>query len=157
MTIYFVMLIGGGNDIWATHFSLSLNSISWFVRVAFFVGPVLAFVVTRRICLGLQRRDKEKVLHGRESGLIKRLPHGEFVEVHEPLSPEMLHTLTAHEQYKPLEIGPTVDENGVERKVSRLTKVRARLSKGLYGESSQIPPKPTAEEYKEITSGHGHH
>ncbi|MEU5823421.1 ubiquinol-cytochrome c reductase cytochrome b subunit [Streptomyces sp. NPDC047803] len=156
VTIYFVMLIGGGNDIWATHFSLSLNSISWFVRVAFFVGPVLAFVVTRRICLGLQRRDKEKVLHGRESGLIKRLPHGEFVEVHEPLSPEMLHTLTAHEQYKPLEIGPTVDENGVERKVSRLTKVRARLSKGLYGGSSQIP-KPTAEEYKEITSGHGHH
>ncbi|NED14700.1 ubiquinol-cytochrome c reductase cytochrome b subunit [Streptomyces sp. SID9124] len=156
VTIYFVMLIGGGNDIWATHFSLSLNSISWFVRVAFFVGPVLAFVVTRRICLGLQRRDKEKVLHGRESGLIKRLPHGEFVEVHEPLSPEMLHTLTAHEQYKPLEIGPTVDENGVERKVSRITKVRARLSKSLYGEHNQIA-KPTAEEYKEITSGHGHH
>ncbi|MCX4449575.1 cytochrome bc complex cytochrome b subunit [Streptomyces sp. NPDC087866] len=156
VTIYFVMLIGGGNDIWATHFSLSLNSISWFVRIAFFVGPVVAFVVTRRICLGLQRRDKEKVLHGRESGLIKRLPHGEFVEVHEPLSPEMLHTLTAHEQYKPLEIGPTVDENGVERKVSGITKVRARLSKSLYGENSQIA-KPTAEEYKEITSGHGHH
>ncbi|WUS96620.1 cytochrome bc complex cytochrome b subunit [Streptomyces sp. NBC_00708] len=156
VTIYFVMLIGGGNDIWATHFSLSLNSISWFVRIAFFVGPVVAFIVTRRICLGLQRRDKEKVLHGRESGLIKRLPHGEFVEVHEPLSPEMLHTLTAHEQYKPLEIGPTVDENGVERKVSALTKIRARLSKSLYGENSQIA-KPTAEEYKEITSGHGHH
>ncbi|THA35713.1 ubiquinol-cytochrome c reductase cytochrome b subunit [Streptomyces sp. A1277] len=156
VTIYFVMLIGGGNDIWATHFSLSLNAISWFVRIAFFVGPVLAFVATRRICLGLQRRDKEKVLHGRESGLIKRLPHGEFVEVHEPLSPEMLHALTAHEQYKPLEIGPTVDENGVERKVSTLQKARVRLSKSLYGEDNQIA-KPTAEEYKEITSGHGHH
>ncbi|THA60664.1 cytochrome bc complex cytochrome b subunit [Streptomyces sp. A0958] len=156
VTIYFVMLVGGGNDIWATHFSLSLNAISWFVRVAFFVGPVLAFVATRRICLGLQRRDKEKVLHGRESGLIKRLPHGEFVEVHEPLSPENLHRLTAHEQYEPLEIGPTVDENGVERKVSRLQKLRVRLSKGLYGENNQIA-KPTAEEYQEITSGHGHH
>ncbi|MFK0098500.1 MULTISPECIES: ubiquinol-cytochrome c reductase cytochrome b subunit [unclassified Streptomyces] len=156
VTIYFVMLIGGGNDIWATHFSLSLNSISWFVRIAFFVGPVIAFIATRRICLGLQRRDKEKVLHGRESGLIKRLPHGEFVEVHEPLSPEARYALTAHEQYQPLEIGPTVDENGVERKVSRITKVRARLSKSLYGEDSQIA-KPTAEEYKEITSGHGHH
>ncbi|WP_405936405.1 cytochrome bc complex cytochrome b subunit [Streptomyces sp. NBC_00726] len=156
VTIYFVMLVGGGNDIWATHFSLSLNSISWFVRIAFFVGPVIAFIATRRICLGLQRRDKEKVLHGRESGLIKRLPHGEFVEVHEPLSPEARYKLTAHEQYQPLEIGPTVDENGVERKVSRITKVRARLSKSLYGEDSQIA-KPTAEEYKEITSGHGHH
>ena len=67
-----------------------------------------------------------------------------------------LHSLTAHEQYKPIEIGPTVDENGVERKVSRLTKLRAKLSKGYYGEQHQIE-KPTVEEYKEITSGHGHH
>lgn len=79
-----IMLIGGGNDIVATHFHLSINSVTWFVRVGFFVGPVIAFVVTKRICLGLQRRDKDKVLHGRESGIIKRLPHGEFIEVHEP-------------------------------------------------------------------------
>lgn len=156
VTIYFVMLVGGGNDIWATHFHLSLNAISWFVRIAFFAGPVLAFIVTRRICLGLQRRDKEKVLHGRESGTIKRLPHGEFVEIHEPLGPEARYALTAHEQYEPLEVGPTVDENGVERKQSALQKLRARLSRSYYGEGNQIP-KPTAEEYKEITSGHGHH
>ncbi|MER7036073.1 ubiquinol-cytochrome c reductase cytochrome b subunit, partial [Streptomyces albidoflavus] len=123
---------------------------------AFFAGPVLAFIVTRRICLGLQRRDKEKVLHGRESGTIKRLPHGEFVEIHEPLGPEQRYALTAHEQYEPLEVGPTVDENGVERKPSALQKLRARLSRSYYGEGNQIP-KPTAEEYKEITSGHGHH
>ncbi|HJX88175.1 MAG TPA: hypothetical protein VJ277_11490, partial [Gemmatimonadales bacterium] len=111
---------------------------------------------TRRICLGLQRRDREKVLHGRESGIIKRLPHGEFVEIHEPLSQAQLHTLTAHEQYKPVEIGPTVDKNGVERRLSATQKLRARLSKGYYGEGTQIA-KPTAEEYKEISSGHGHH
>lgn len=156
LTWYFVMLVGGGNDIWATHFHLSINTITWFVRIAFFVAPVVAFVVTKRICLGLQRRDAEKVLHGRESGVIKRLPHGEFVEVHQPLDQEALHSLTAHEQYKPAEIGPTVDENGVVRKTSPVQKLRVRLSKGYYGEGSQIP-KPTAEEYKEITSGHGHH
>ncbi|MFJ6751956.1 MULTISPECIES: cytochrome bc complex cytochrome b subunit [unclassified Streptomyces] len=156
LTAYFVMLIGGGNDLWATHFHLSLNSISWFVRIGFFVGPVLAFIATKRICLGLQRRDKDKVLHGRESGIIKRLPHGEFVEVHEPLDQEQLHVLTQHEQPKPLELGPEVDENGVERKVSRSRKLRAKLSKSYYGEDNVIP-KPTAEEYKEITSGHGHH
>ncbi|MCX4797946.1 MULTISPECIES: cytochrome bc1 complex cytochrome b subunit [unclassified Streptomyces] len=156
ITEYVIVFIGGGNDLWATHFHLSLNAISWFIRIFIFVGPVLAFIATRRICLGLQRRDKEKVLHGRESGMIKRLPHGEFVEIHEPLGPEQLHTLTAHEQYKPVEIGPTVDENGVERKVSALQKLRAKLSKGYYGEDNQIA-KPTVEEYKEITSGHGHH
>ncbi|MEU9748500.1 MULTISPECIES: cytochrome bc complex cytochrome b subunit [Streptomyces] len=156
LTLYFILLIGGGNDIWATHFHLSINTITWFIRIAFFVGPVVAFVITKRICLGLQRRDAEKVLHGRESGVIKRLPHGEFVEVHQPLDQGALHTLTAHEQYKPAELGPTVDENGVERKTSPVEKVRVKLSKGYYGEGNQIP-KPTAEEYKEITSGHGHH
>ncbi|EST21931.1 cytochrome b [Streptomyces niveus] len=156
LTLYFILLIGGGNDIWATHFHLSINTITWFIRIAFFVGPVVAFVITKRICLGLQRRDAEKVLHGRESGVIKRLPHGEFVEVHQPLDQGALHTLTAHEQYKPAELGPTVDENGVQRKTSPVEKVRVKLSKGYYGEGNQIP-KPTAEEYKEITSGHGHH
>lgn len=156
LTLYVILLIGGGNDIWATHFHLSINTITWFIRIAFFVGPVVAFVITKRFCLGLQRRDAEKVLHGRESGIIKRLPHGEFVEIHQPLSQSDLHTLTAHEQYKPAELGPTVDENGVERKTSPIEKLRVKLNKGYYGEGNQIP-KPTAEEYKEITSGHGHH
>ncbi|KPI05133.1 MULTISPECIES: ubiquinol-cytochrome c reductase cytochrome b subunit [unclassified Streptomyces] len=153
---YIVLLIGGGNDMFAQYFHLSINNITWFVRIGFFVVPVLAFIATKRICLGLQRRDHDKVLHGRETGIIKRLPHGEFVEVHEPLSQGKLHTLTAHEQYKPVEIGPTVDENGVERKVGRMEKLRAKLSKGFYAENNQIP-KPTVEEYKEIQSGHGHH
>jgi ubiquinol-cytochrome c reductase cytochrome b subunit len=156
VTGYVIMLLGGGNDIFATHFNLSINAITWFVRITYFVGPVLAFIITKRICLGLQRRDKDKVLHGRESGIIKRLPHGEFVEVHEPLAQGDLYKLTAHEQYKPAEIGPTVDENGVRRKVKRTEKLRARLSKSYYGEHNQID-KPTADEYKEITSGHGHH
>ncbi|MFE6776176.1 cytochrome bc complex cytochrome b subunit [Streptomyces sp. NPDC057702] len=156
ITTYLTMLIAGGNDLWATHFHLSINSITWFSRIAFFVLPVLSFIVTKRICLGLQRRDKDKVLHGRESGIIKRLPHGEFVEVHEPLSQDQLHTLTAHDQYEPLELEAGVDENGVERKATRSEKLRVKLSKGLYGEDNQIA-KPTVEEYKEITSGHGHH
>ncbi|MGE7078812.1 hypothetical protein ACQKH1_10945, partial [Staphylococcus capitis] len=101
-------------------------------------------------------RDRDKVLHGRESGIIKRLPHGEFIEVHEPLSQEQLHTLTTHTQYAPAEIGPAVDENGVERKVTASEKLRAKLSQAYFGEGTQIP-KPTAEEYKEIQEGHGHH
>ncbi|GAA1690746.1 cytochrome b [Streptomyces yatensis] len=156
LTAYFVMLIGGGNDLWATHFHLSINSITWFVRIGFFVGPVLAFIATKRICLGLQRRDRDKVLHGRETGIIKRLPHGEFVEVHEPLAQEQLHILTQHEQPEPYEIGPETDENGVKRKVTPAQRIRSKLSKGYYGEDNVIP-KPTREEYHEITSGHGHH
>ncbi|MFD0268318.1 cytochrome bc complex cytochrome b subunit [Streptomyces sp. NPDC127106] len=153
---YIVLLVGGGNDMFAQYFHLSINNITWFVRIGFFAVPVIAFIVTKRICLGLQRRDHDKVLHGRETGIIKRLPHGEFIEVHETLDQAKLHTLTAHEQYKPLELGPTVDENGVERKVKMSEKLRAKLSQGMYGEGNQIP-KPTVEEFKEIQSGHGHH
>ncbi|MFE5300276.1 cytochrome bc complex cytochrome b subunit [Streptomyces sp. NPDC056632] len=156
ITAYMIMLVGGGNDLWATHFHLSLNSITWFVRIFFFLGPVIAFIATKRICLGLQRRDKDKVLHGRESGIIKRLPHGEFVEVHQPLSQGELYKLTAHEQYAPAELPPTVDENGVERKIGRMEKLRVKLNKGYYGDDNQVA-KPTSEEYKEIQSGHGHH
>ncbi len=97
-----------------------------------------------------------KALHGRDPGIIKRLPHGEFIEVHEPLSQEQLHTLTAYEQYEPVAIGPAVDENGAARKVKGSEKLRAKLSHAYYGEESQIP-KPTVEEYREITGGDGHH
>ncbi|GGR16529.1 cytochrome bc1 complex cytochrome b subunit [Streptomyces roseolus] len=156
ITAYMIMLVGGGNDLWATHFHLSINSITWFVRIFFFLGPVIAFIVTKRICLGLQRRDKDKVLHGRESGIIKRLPHGEFVEVHEPLSQGELYKLTAHEQYEPAALPPAVDENGVKRKIGAMEKLRVKLNKGYYGDDNQVA-KPTLEEYKEIQSGHGHH
>ncbi|ARX87712.1 ubiquinol-cytochrome c reductase cytochrome b subunit [Streptomyces alboflavus] len=156
LTLYGVLMVGGGNDLWATHFHLSINAITWFVRVAFFVAPPLAFVVTHRICLGLQRRDRDKVLHGRESGIIKRLPHGEYVEVHEPLSQAERYRLTAHEQPQPHEVGPLVDANGVARKVPRSERLRARLSRAMYGPGAQVP-KATAEEYRRIHSGDGHH
>ncbi|MET9765445.1 cytochrome bc complex cytochrome b subunit [Streptomyces sp. NPDC006372] len=98
ISLYLVLLAGGGNDIVATRFHLSINAVTWTVRVAMFVVPAAVFVVTRRICLGLRLRDRELVLHGRETGVIKRLPHGGYVEVHAPLDQARLHTLTAHER-----------------------------------------------------------
>ncbi|MFF3979493.1 cytochrome bc complex cytochrome b subunit [Streptomyces sp. NPDC001828] len=157
LALYAVLLVGGGNDLWATHFQVSINAITWFVRVGFFVVPALAFVVTKRFCLGLQRRDRDKVLHGRESGIVKRLPHGEYVEVHDPLTQAELHTLTAHEQPPPYALGPAVDANGVTRRPRRSDRLRARLAKAMYGPESQIP-KPTAQEYLELhRGGDSHH
>ncbi|KQX81997.1 MULTISPECIES: cytochrome bc complex cytochrome b subunit [unclassified Streptomyces] len=155
LTLYVVLLIGGGNDIVATHLHLSINAITWFVRFAVFVAPVVAFMVTKRICLGLQLRDRDKVLHGRETGTIRRLPHGEYVEVHEPLDQARLFTLTQHEQHPPYEIGPLVDHNGVRRPVRVSQRVRARLARAMFGADSQVP-KPTPEERRELTGGSGH-
>jgi ubiquinol-cytochrome c reductase cytochrome b subunit len=45
------------------------------------------YFITYRICIGLQRADREVLSHGLETGIIRRLPHGEFIEVHQPLGP----------------------------------------------------------------------
>jgi len=156
LTLYMVLLIGGGNDIVATRLHLSINDITWFVRIAAFVAPVLAFSITKRICVGLQRRDRNKVLHGRETGTVKRQYTGEFIEVHEPITQMELFTLTQHEQNPPYEIGPVVDAGGVRRRVKPSERLRARLSRAMFGPKTQIP-KPTAEEYRELTSGDHHH
>ncbi|GAA2069073.1 cytochrome bc complex cytochrome b subunit [Streptomyces albiaxialis] len=149
IALYLLFLLGGGNDVAAAKLHLSINAITWTLRIAVFVVPVLVFLVTKRVCLGLQRRDREKVLHGRETGVIKRLPHGEYAEAHAPLTAAERHTLTAHEQPRPLETGPAHDEHGVERRIPRAARVRSLLSRGLYGKGTHIP-KPTATEYREL-------
>ncbi|MEV5522915.1 ubiquinol-cytochrome c reductase cytochrome b subunit [Streptomyces pseudogriseolus] len=142
LTFYAVALVGAANDIIALRLHVSVNAVTWAVRAGLFVVPAVVFVLTKRWALALQRRDRDKVLHGRETGVVKRLPHGEFVEVHEPLSPERLYVLTAHEQYEPL----TLDDDRPPTVAARL---RARLSRGLYGEGTQIR-KPTP---KEVSHG----
>ncbi|MFC8222844.1 cytochrome bc complex cytochrome b subunit [Streptomyces sp. NPDC057362] len=147
LSVYMVSLIGAANDLIATRFHVSVNAVTWGVRIGLFAVPLVVYFVAKRWALGLQRRDRDKVLHGRETGIIKRLPHGEYVEVHEPLGPEELHALTAHEQYAPL-APPTKDHDNA--RPTRVQRLRSRLSRGLYGETSQIR-KPTEKEYKEIT------
>jgi ubiquinol-cytochrome c reductase cytochrome b subunit len=73
----------GGNDVIADVFKIPLEYTAWFFRVGFFAFPLIAFVVTRRICLSLQRFDAQAVEEGIESGIIKRLPSGEYIEVHD--------------------------------------------------------------------------
>jgi ubiquinol-cytochrome c reductase cytochrome b subunit len=150
LTFIMVALINGGNDLIATHFGLSINQIMWFARFGVFVLPPIAYVVTKRICLGLQHKDREIVLHGRETGRLVMLPHGEFIEVHEPVDQYKRYALTQHEQYAPAELELT-DQNGVARPGSWKEKIRVRLSKGMYGEQVS---KPTEKDLLEIE---GHH
>jgi ubiquinol-cytochrome c reductase cytochrome b subunit len=149
LTFTLVALLNGGNDLLATHFDLSINQIMWFSRIGIIVLPPIAYVITKRICLSLQRADRELVLHGRETGRLVMLPHGEYVEVHEPLTPERAFMLTSHEQLPPLEISAT-DENGVANPQGVKGKVRARLSRA---QQEQIA-KPTAKDILELEEGH---
>jgi ubiquinol-cytochrome c reductase cytochrome b subunit len=151
-TFYAILWVGGGNDLIATHFRVTIESITWFGRFAIFLGPIAAFWITRRICFGLQRADREKVLHGREAGIIVRSPEGEFSEIHAPLSAGERYKLTVHDVHRPLTITETADANGVPAPHLRRAKLRAKITEWYFGERVE---KPTSEEYHDsITSGH---
>jgi ubiquinol-cytochrome c reductase cytochrome b subunit len=85
VTFYAVLWAGAATDLIATNFKMSLNQVLTSMQILLLVGPVIAYWLTKRTCLSLQRKDREIALHGRETGRIVRMPHGEYIEVHEPL------------------------------------------------------------------------
>jgi len=87
ITFYLVLFLSGGNDLIAKAFDISLNAMTWGGRIALLILPPIGYLVAYRICLGLQRHDREVLEHGVETGVIKMLPSGEFIEVHQPLGP----------------------------------------------------------------------
>ena len=145
LTFTLVTLMNGGNDLIAVTFDLSINQMMWISRIGVLVLPPIAFIVTKRLCLSLQRADRELVLHGRETGRLVRLPHGEFVEIHEPISPEKAWLLTSHEQLAPLEL-PEFDAAGVKRPQALKNKIRNRISRA----ATTAVPKATESDRKEI-------
>ncbi len=152
IVFYSLLWIGGGNDLVATTFDLSINAITWFLRIGLIVLPPLAFIITKRICLGLQRKDREKLLHGYESGRILRLPHGEFIEVHEPLPKAQQAVLASmiESHNAPLPAPAKTDANGVRNKRYRIEKLRSRLSNFYYRDA--VAPPTMAE----IEAGQAH-
>lgn len=145
VTFYGVLWLLGANDEIASVFHVSLNWTTYIGRVLIFLGPMAAYGVTYRICLGLQRSDAAVLGHGVESGVIKRLPHGEYIEVHVPSN----EAIAAHMRGKtpvPMITGTEADGDGIPSKGMRgpLGRLRATLSK-LYG-GEKIP----------LDDGHGH-
>ena len=130
-------------------FNLSINNITYFMRVMVFLGPVIAFVVTRRWCLSLQRQDEARLLHGYETGVIMRSPEGGYSERHLPINDARAYTLTARDRDQIREAPTTVDGNGVPAPGSRIQRLRAKLSEKMYVHNVQ---KPSREELEE-----GHH
>lgn len=131
ITFYGVLWLAGSNDILSETFSIDLYLTTYIFRVLAIAGPIIAFIVAKRICLGLQRRDREILEHGYESGTIEQLPSGEFVEVHKESSPENTEILANKPTITStaLEEG-TLDKSGVENPEARkgMGKLRRALA-----------------------------
>jgi ubiquinol-cytochrome c reductase cytochrome b subunit len=127
IVFYGVLWAAAGSDLIALHFSLSIEGIVLTLQVVLILGPVAGFVLTKRICLGLQRKDREIALHGYETGRIVRLPGGEYVEVHHPVDAYERWRLIDHNSYGPLALRP--DNTG---RIRLRDRVRATLSRWFF-------------------------
>ncbi|MBM7831659.1 ubiquinol-cytochrome c reductase cytochrome b subunit [Agromyces cerinus] len=87
LVFYATLWAAGSADVMADAFSLTIEGVVLALQITLLIGPAIGFTVARRVCLGLQRKDRDLVLHGFETGRIVRLPGGEYIEVHEPLNP----------------------------------------------------------------------
>ena len=143
MTCYGLFWIGGGNDLIATQFHVSLNSVTYFLRVMVFAGPVIAFIITKRICIGLQRSDEERLLHGSESAIIVRDPSGGYSEAHEPISQDEAYTLTQH--VAPLALAPVSEQGDLSDKELKAEQRRRKASRFWYLDALRKPTRAELE------------
>ena len=150
ITFYGLSWAAGGNDIIAIKFNLSINQITYFMRGAVFIGPLIAFIITRRWCISLQRHDEAKLLHGYETGVIVRSPDGGYAEKHLPISETDAYVLTARDREKVYSSNGAADESGVAapggRRAAMMHKLRGKLSAVMFADNVQ---KPTPEELHE--------
>ena len=145
VVFYGVLWAEGANDVIADFLSVPLYTVTWIARVLVFVGPAVAFIVTRRICLGLQRKDTELLEHGLETGIIRQMPNGEFVEIHRPMNEEESAILEAKKVPALMPAAGSEDENGVP----------APQVSGALGRARAIANRAFAETVVVETNGHG--
>jgi ubiquinol-cytochrome c reductase cytochrome b subunit len=149
VTFYGVLWAEGANDVIADKLQIPLYTVTWIARVAIFVAPALAYIFTKRICLALQRKDRDELLHGYESGIIRQLPNGEFIEVHQPVNEEGRAVLEAKKVLAALPAPGEEDENGVP----------APTTRGMLGRARALANRAFTETIVVETNGHGngHH
>ena len=149
VVFYGVLWVEGANDVVADKLQIPLYTVTWIARVAVIVGPIIAYFITKRVCLGLQRKDRNELLHGYESGIIRQLPDGEFIEVHQPVNEERLAVLEAKKVPALLPAPGSEDDNGVPPPSAR----------GMLGKARAAANRAFAETIPVEADGHGngHH
>jgi ubiquinol-cytochrome c reductase cytochrome b subunit len=148
VTFYAVLWAAASSDIIATHFWLTMEGVIHALQALLFIGPVVAYFVTKRICIALQRKDREIALHGYESGRIVRLPGGEYIEVHQPVDAYERWRLVDGDGYEPLIVRPNA-----KGRIPWHENIRASVSRWFF--EDRLAPVTAAE--LEAAIAHQHH
>jgi ubiquinol-cytochrome c reductase cytochrome b subunit len=161
MVWYGTFWIAGGNDIIAVKFGLSLNAITWFVRVGVFAFPVIAYLITKRICIGLQHKDRDLLTHGWETGIIDRSVDGSYAERHAPLPAGDQFMLTSAKGDRLPDVDSEVaydhDAYGVRNPKARKDRLRLKLRKWYYSGSIDKPTLHDMHHAEEHLAGNEEH
>ncbi|WP_327424185.1 cytochrome bc complex cytochrome b subunit [Streptomyces sp. NBC_01230] len=132
IVFYAVLLVAGGNDVVAFSFRVSIEVMTWILRIALVVAPLLAFALTKRLCLALQMRDRRRLTEGEETGQVTQSVNGDLAESHRGLSPTARYRILMRDVPTPLEL-PT------EGPVPRRRRVRTALSGWYYRDFVELP------------------
>ncbi|WP_434811611.1 cytochrome bc1 complex cytochrome b subunit [Microbacterium sp. bgisy189] len=148
VTFYAVLWAAASSDIIATHFQVTMEGVIHSLQAMLIVGPIIAYFVTKRIAIALQKKDREIALHGYESGRIVRLPGGEYIEVHQPVDEYELVKLVDYETNAPLVVRP--NDKG---RIPWHENLRASLSRWFF--EDRLSPLTQTE--LEAARAHQHH
>ncbi|MFG2291105.1 cytochrome bc complex cytochrome b subunit [Streptomyces sp. NPDC048595] len=132
---YAVLLVAGGNDVIAFVFGLSINALTWVLRAALVVVPLLGFLMTKWLCLALQHRDRERLAEGEETGQVHQSVSGGLHEEHRPLPAAQRYTLLARQAPRALEAPPAE----VAETLPRRQRLRLALSRWYYRDQVALP------------------
>ncbi|MDF2491637.1 MAG: qcrB [Microbacterium sp.] len=148
VTFYAVLWAAASSDLIATHFWLTMEGVIHTLQALLILGPIVAYFVTRRMCLALQKKDREIALHGYESGRIVRLPGGEYIEVHQPVDEYERWKLIDNEVNEPLVVRPNA-----QGRIPWHENVRASISRWFF--EDRLVPLTQAE--IDAAVAHQHH
>jgi ubiquinol-cytochrome c reductase cytochrome b subunit len=154
ITFYGVLWLEGANDVIADHLNISLFLTTEIARYAIFILPVVAYTVTKRICLGLQRKDLHLLEHGVETGIVRQLPDGGYIEETRPLTDEEVAALGVRRPQLGLPVGASATGQDVPPPGMRgnLGRVRERLAKVV---TESVPLEGHGNGYGGHGNGHG--
>ena len=86
LSFWMVLNVAWGDDLMAQTFKMDIDTVVAVLRLALLFVPPIVFVFVYWFCLGLEEHDREILEEGIETGLVQRLPNGDYVEVHQPLA-----------------------------------------------------------------------
>ncbi len=137
---YGLLWAAGGNDILATRLHVSLNGITYVIRIAIFVVPPLVFLIARRWCIGLQRADNDRLGPRRGHRRDRALPRGRLRREAPPGARRPRSACSGSGRAMPSARRlPTYDADGVKDPHRVPGRLRARLSHLMYADEQPLP------------------